>query len=272
MPAGATVIDETAAAQPSVPKSFFAGALTGQLLGSTPLKKGWNLLIPASVDSNVLNKTVNVCRRTPGSGTQASSNLYFANNPCGGTANQYTPVAGSTTAVPSATGVLSVIQNASSGAVETCLGNVDNVADATGGAYGFGVLGRENNPQPTVGGVVQDRGYRYVKLSGVAPGRAAVVSGDYDYVVEASMQWPASAAANAPSAEVLALLQFMRGQMGRAAILQGLDPDLQAGLAALPSTVPSGTAWADLDPVTQSYTSHTNRNAANSCSFVRMTK
>jgi hypothetical protein len=58
--------------------------------------------------------------------------------------------------------------------------------------------------------------------------------------------------------------------MGKASILQGLDPDLQNGLAALPSTV-SG-AWSDLDATTKSYTSHTNRISANSCAFVRMTK
>ncbi|WP_163596614.1 hypothetical protein, partial [Klebsiella pneumoniae] len=67
----------------------------------------------------------------------------------------------------------------------------------------------------------------------------------YDFAVEASMQWAKAGAANAPSADVLALLTNMRGQMGRAAILQGLDADLQQGLAALPSTFTG--AWADLD-------------------------
>lgn len=270
VPASASDIDESAAAQPSIPKTFIAGALTGQINGSSTSKKGWNLLIPASVDSNINNKRINVCRRTPGSGTQAASNLYFANNPCGGTANQYTPVAGTTSAVPSVLGSVTVQQGSSTGVVENCLAATEALSDSTGGGYAFGVLGRENNPQAVINGVPSEKGYRYVKLSGATPSRAALIAGEYDFVVEASMQWPKSGAANTPAADVLALLTKMRSEMGKASILQGLDPDLQNGLAALPSTV-SG-AWADLDATTKSYTSHTNRISANSCSFVRMTK
>lgn len=264
--ASATAIDESEAKQPSIPKSFIAGALTSQILGSAASKKGWNLLIPASVDSNINNKRVNVCRRTPGSGTQAASNLYFANNPCGGSLNQYNPTAGSTTATLAVTGSLTTKQNSSSGAVETCLADVEALADSTGGGYAFGVLGRENNPQANGG----DKGYRYVKLSGSTPSRAALISGEYDFAVESSMQWAKSGAVNAPAADVLALLSKMRSEMGKAAILQGLDADLQNGLAALPSTATG--AWADLDATTKSYTSHTNRTTGNSCAPVRMTK
>jgi hypothetical protein len=268
--ANATAIDESAAAQPSIPKTFIAGALTGQLLGSSATsKKGWNLLIPASVDSNINNKRINVCRRTPGSGTQAASNVYFANNPCGGL-NAFTPTAGTTTATLAVTGSITTLQNSSTGGVETCLGNVEALADSTGGGYAFGVLGRENNPQAVVNGVASEKGYRYVKLSGATPSRAALISGEYDFAVESSMQWAASGAANAPSSDVLALLTKLRSEMGKASILQGLDADLQNGLAAMPSTFTG--AWSDLDATTKSYTSHTNRISANSCSNVRMTK
>ncbi|MFG6489829.1 hypothetical protein ACG04R_24345 [Roseateles sp. BYS78W] len=266
----ATTIDESAAAQPSIPKTFIAGALTGQLLGSSSNKKGWNLLIPASVDANVNSKRINVCRRTPGSGTQAASNLYFANNPCGGSTNAFSVTAGTTTASLAVTGSLTTLQNSSTGAVQTCLKTVDNLVDAAGDGYAFGVMGRENNPLPSVNGVTQDLQYRFVKLSGATPSRAGLIAGDYDFAVEASMQWPKAGAANAPSANVLALLTKMRAEMGKASILQGLDTDLQQGLAALPSTV-SG-AWSDLDATTKSYTSHTGRISANSCAFVRMSK
>lgn len=264
--AGATDIDESAAAQPSLPKTFIAGALTGQMLGSSTTKKGWNLLIPASVDSNINNKRINVCRRTPGSGTQAASNVYFANNPCGGSASSYTPTVGSTSVTPAVLGSLTVQQGSSTQIVENCLGTTDALADGTGGGYAFGVLGRENNPLANGG----DKGYRYVKLSGATPTRAALISGEYDFAVESSMQWAKSGAANSPSADVLALLTKMRGEMGKAAVLQGLDADLQNGLAALPSTFTG--SWADLDAVAKSFTSHTNRTVANSCAPVRMTK
>lgn len=269
--ASATVIDESDAKQPSIPKSFVTGALTSQLLGSSSSKKGWNLLVPSTVDSNVDNKRVNVCRRTPGSGTQAASNLYFANNPCGGLASGYVPATGTTSAVPSVLGNLTVRQNSGSGDVESCLRTLDGLADSTGGGYALGILGRENNPLPkdASGNLIQDKGYRFVKLSGAAPTRAAAINGDYDFVVESTMQW-STTGANAPTADQLALLTKMRNEMGKASVLQRLDPDLQNGLIAPPSTFTG--AWVNLDAVTRSYTSHTNRASGNSCAPVRMTK
>ncbi|MFG6442137.1 hypothetical protein [Roseateles sp. LKC17W] len=270
--ASATVVDESEAKQPSLPKSFVAGALTSQLLGSSSTKKGWNLLIPATVDSNIDNKRINVCRRVPTSGTQAASNMFFANTPCGGAAGGYTPAAGTTTAVPSVLGNLTVQQGSSSSNVEGCLATTDGLADSTGGGYAFGVLGRENNPLPkdANGNLIQDKGYRFVKLSGATPSRAAVIMGEYDFVVESTMQWAKPGFANAPTAEQLALLTKMRTEMGKASVLQRLDADLQNGLVAPPSTFTG--AWANLDALTRSYTSHTARNSGNSCSPVRMTK
>lgn len=273
--ASATVIDESTAKQPSVPKSFVAGALTSQLFGSTPAKKGWNLLVPSSVDSNVDNKAINVCRRVPTSGTNAASNVYFLNNPCGGTANANTPTTGTTTATLTTLGGVVVRQNSGSGDVESCLASVNGLA---GDGYALGVLGRENNPTPTdkdgnrlknPDGSPIDRGYRFVKLSGAAPTRAAAINGDYDFVVESTMQW-SKVGANKPTAEQLTLLTKMRNEMGKAAVLQRLDPDLQNGLIAPPSSFTG--AWVNLDAVTRSYTAHTNRGAGNSCSPLRMTK
>ncbi len=264
----AGAINESDAATPSIPKSFITGALTGQLLGNSSSKKGWNLLIPASVDADVLTKRINVCRRTPGSGTQAASNVYFANNPCASGSSVYAPTAGTTTATLSVTGSATTKQGSSSQLVETCLADVDNLA---GQGYAMGVLGRENNPRPVVNGVQQDKLYRFVKISGAAPTRAAVISGDYDFVVESSFQWAKTGAANAPSADMLALLTKMRTEMGKASVLATLDPDLQNGLVATPATILSGS-WADLPAADKAFTAHTNRSTGNSCSPVRMTK
>jgi hypothetical protein len=266
--AGATAIDEDEAKQPSLPKSFVTGALTTQLFGSTTAKKGWNLVVPSSVDSNVDNKSVNVCRRVPTSGTQAASNVYFTNNPCGGTANAHTPAPGSLTATPTVLGGLVVRQNSGSGDVEACLRTLDNLS---GDGYALGVLGRENNPLPkdASGNLIEDKGYRFVKLSGAAPTRAAAINGDYDFVVESTMQW-SKVGANKPTAEQLTLLTKMRNEMGKASVLQRLDADLQNGLIAPPSSFTG--AWVNLDAVTRSYTSHTNRASGNSCAPLRMTK
>ena len=81
-----------------------------------------------------------VCRRTPGSGTQAVANLYYGNYPCDiGTANNppadrdastaWDPVARKFTVTPG-TGGLVVVENAASGDVRTCLDKA-----VTGGVY-----------------------------------------------------------------------------------------------------------------------------------------
>ncbi|MBT9493346.1 MAG: hypothetical protein IV107_13615 [Paucibacter sp.] len=263
--ASATVVDEDAAKQPSLPIPFVRGALTGQLLGNdATTKKGWNLVVPTSVDAAVNSKKINVCRRVAGSGTQAASNAYFANNPCGG-ADIYAPAnAGGSI---SATGALGVVAGSGTGNVETCLGTT--AENASGGAYALGVIGRENNPRPMVNGVQQDKGYRFVKLSGVAPERANVINGSYEFVVESTMQWTKSGA-NAPTGDKLTFLKLLRSNMGKATVLAGLDVDFQAGLAASPSTIVG--AWADLPPAVQAFTSHSARKAAASCTPVRMSK
>lgn len=255
----ATAIDEDAAKQPSLPIPFVRGALTGQLAGNdATFKKGWNLVIPGALD-----KKINVCRRTAGSGTQAASNVFFANNPC--SADGYVPsIAGGSI---SAVGSLGVVAGGSTGNVETCIGTT--AENASGTAYALGVIGRENNPRPTVNGVQQDKGYRFVKLNNVAPERANVVNGSYEFVVESTMQW-AKTGVNAPSGEKLDLLKLLRGNMGKATILAGLDVDFQAGLAASPSTIVG--AWADLPPAIQAFTSHSSRKAAASCTPIRMFK
>ncbi len=259
----ATAIDEDAAKQPSIPTTFVRGALTGQLLGSNATKKGWNLLIPASVEANINNKKINVCRRTAGSGTQAASNAFFANNPCGG-ATAYTPSNAGGGAI-SATGSLTVVAGAGTGNVETCLGTT--AENAAGGAFALGVIGRENNPRANGG----DKGYRFVKLSGVAPERAHVIDGSYEFVTESTMQW-AKTGANAPAGDKLEFLKNLRANIGKASVLAQLDPDLQAGLVATPDTIPAGTAWSDLPEAVRSFTSHTARSAARTCTPVRMTK
>lgn len=269
VPVSATAIDESADKQPSIPKAFVQGALTGGILGSGSGKNGWNLLIPTSVDAGILTKRVNVCRRNVGSGTQAASNAFFAYAGCSAT-NAQSVTAGGTALPTSATGTITTTQNSSSGAVEGCLGTT--VEGLSGDAYGLGVLGRENNPLPVdaQGNLIQDKGYRFVKLSGVAPTRANVISGDYEFVTESSMQWAKSSQSNAPTGQVLTLLSNMRNFMGKASILRGLDVDLREGLVAQPTTFTG--AWVDLPAADREYTSHSARKAANSCTFNRMVK
>lgn len=271
VPLTANGIDESATAQPSLPRAFIAGALTGQLLGSSASEKGWNLVIPFSVDSNISNKRINVCRRVPGSGAQAVSNIYFANNPCGAQ-NLYNPNIGTTGAIPSVTGSITTKQNLTTAHVENCLANVDSLEDDTGGAYAFGVLSRHNFGIYESNGELQERNFRFVKLSGASPTRESVNKGDYDFVFTSQMAWAKPGVANSPTAEILALLQKIRSEMGSAATLSQLQRTLSEGYLALPSTIPPGISWFRLNAVTQGFTAHSSRSTSNSCSVLRMNK
>ena len=92
------------------------------------------------VDSSLAAEDIVICRRTPGSGTQAVDNLYFGNYPCG---NANTPAerisvgdggawddATNTYTITPGSGIPAVIENFSSGDVRTCLDKA-----VTGGTY-----------------------------------------------------------------------------------------------------------------------------------------
>jgi len=94
----------------------------------------WN-----QVDSSLPADDIVVCRRVPGSGTQAVENLYFGNYPCSNTlvnvpadrdASGAWDNASNTFTVAPATGGLVVIENSTSGDVRNCLDKA-----VTGGSY-----------------------------------------------------------------------------------------------------------------------------------------
>ena len=107
-----------------------------------------------------------LCRRLTGSGTQAVANAYFLNNP---TAAAVQGGAGFATNADDSAGTPSAydVQEAvASSDVSTCMG---------GAGYRMGILSIEN-AAPTGGG--------YVAINGVAPTKANVRNGIYDYYSE----------------------------------------------------------------------------------------
>lgn len=166
VPAGATLIDESPTAQPSLSSDFVRAAMLGGLSASPITKRGWGLEIDESVDPTVTTKAFNVCRFRPGAGVQALMNLALAQN----APTQITAAsvllrqATSSTPVHAAQGSYIIDEQAHHGGVETCLGTtIENIP----GAYGVAVMAAENNPLAKG----QDRGYRFVKLDGRSPRR-----------------------------------------------------------------------------------------------------
>jgi len=286
--AGASLIDvpadqstwtaATIATIPSLPATFVRAMLTGQLFGGAANAgqlKGWNIVIPTSVDANSAIKTLNICRRTEGSGTQAASNAFFALNPCNNSAGGlYLPlgVSGSsgneTTTNATVTSAPILVQEGSSaGQVENCVGNdaqaaagLDNIA------YALGVLGREANPQR--GAVGSDLNYRYVKLDGVAPVRNEAKVGNYGFVYEASMQWNRTTVPAGSDRQLF--LSALRSGFGTPNALAAVDSDTQQGVM----TPPAGFAgpYASATGNAALFGSRVSRVAANSCAGLRMIK
>jgi hypothetical protein len=262
----AFVVDESPAKQPMLPVPFVRGALTGQLLGNDPsTKKGWNLVVSAQADAEVMSKKINVCRSGTGGAEQIALNAYFANNPCGG-GDLY--VASNTGGTIGANGSLAVISYGSGGErIGSCLGG--GVNNAAGIAYGLGVLALEHNPfEQMDGGVVVDKGYRFVKLNGAAPSRADAINGSYEFVYGSTLTW-AKTRANAPTSDKLEFLMDMRDKLVTTYTLAAIAPDRDGMLVS-----PHGYvgAWDNLWPKAKEFASHSRRKASASCSLVRMEK
>lgn len=261
---------------PSLPSQFVRGALTGSVIGGTPnanARRGWNIVIPASVDANATTKTMNICRRVEGSGTQATTNAFFAGNPCGNTnSSQYAPVgvngsSGNEPAVVATVtnGTPNLVQEASgAGGVENCMLEAEN---ATGGvdntAYAIGTLGREANPKRSN----NDLGYRYVRIDGAIPTRAEAKAGRYPYVYEATMQWNTAVVTDAGK---LAFLGTLRTGFGSPNALAAVDSDTQQGLMSPPASYAG--AYETATGNVALFGSRVSRFAGNSCAPLRVTK
>ncbi len=155
---------------------------------------------------------VNVCRRTNTSGTQATSDLFFVNTPCGinastpgdatpsyaakaiGTSYVTDPTTGATATTLNnfpgdATAAYHIVEASSTGNNKKCLStfndvlkNIDNVTYTVNDVYALGVLSLENSPSAT------DK-WAFVKLDGVSPTsdaqqRANILNGSYPLAVE----------------------------------------------------------------------------------------
>ena len=143
--------DQATAGIPSLSKSQYASLMT-QTSGF------WNTLLPNGTAHAALPLTLD--RRSGTSGTQASAELFFLENPCakGPVAGSATPVAGTAAgqSFVDGTDTLIVKQAASSDAV------LADAASAT--AYVIGVVSLEN-AQPA-------SSWKFVAIDGVHPGTA----------------------------------------------------------------------------------------------------
>lgn len=180
------------------------------------------------------NLTVKLCRRTAGSGTQATSNALFLYNPGSPSpADGARAPAGLADTGP--TGSLVVVENETTGQLRTCVSTV------AGGQGAIGFLGLENNAPS---------GWKYIGVDGVNPYDAAevaspadgtqdqiredlLISGAYSVWVESTIQKRDSI-----SGTKLAFHDLVAGNAGKPEITK-LLPGVISSCSALATTSPT---------------------------------
>lgn len=191
---GLTVGDYTVANQPSITKQQFTSILSQTGAYHTD----WTPFLGAAEPTATNN--MNLCRRVNTSGTQASMEVFFLNNPCSNASPTYGLVAAATAA--DTAGTFQVYEAPGTGDVKTCLNaHNQNLVNATVGAdgtaadeYAIGIMSLENNP----GGSDY---WHFVKLDGVTPtpdanNRQTVVDGQYNFAFESVFVYRNDAATN----------------------------------------------------------------------------
>jgi ABC-type phosphate transport system substrate-binding protein len=181
---------------PSLSSAQVNGLITGNikkwsqlLVNGIPLTQVAGVTPPADdfLGPTNVGPLVHVCRRVPGSGTQAQMNAVFANSPCAAGV-QPTALAGNTNPF-----LGPVIQeNSGSGDVTVCM--ADKLA---ANKWAVGVQSLEK---------VEPATFLFPKIDGVAPTLKNVAENKYKDWVETTIQWR-NAANSGPSGDTLAILQ-----------------------------------------------------------------
>lgn len=172
-----------AACQPSIRRADYTSLVTFD--GAT---KDAASLLQNPNDGTALT----LVRRTDSSGTQAASNIFFANNVCGleGKVGALA-LLGAADAAP---GVFDILEKSSTGDVKTALTGTNTAG------YALGVISLENVPTA----VATD--WKFVKIDGVSPNfsaagvtdaklRNAMASGSYQFQVEMTAMYRSTATA-----------------------------------------------------------------------------
>jgi hypothetical protein len=159
---------DSEACMPSLTRAEINGLLTGRISNFQRLLKADGTPIVAASSPR------QVCRRNNGSGTQATLNALIGSFPC--------DINAADTSIdivqPTATG--GAIQgNSDSAAVDNCL----NTFNGSANPYAIGVLSVEGR------NIDNSRGWRYIKIDGVAPTLRNIHAGDYYMWAQQSCQF-----------------------------------------------------------------------------------
>ena len=206
--------NESEDCMPSLSKSLVLSLLSGKVNDwSTVSVNG----TPLTTVAGVADTAVKVCRRTPGSGTQATINNVIMGLPCssGGTA----PATGNTPNITQGSGssdvanCLTAWNTGTSKEISTDLGTGKVTVNAAGQVgWALGPQGLEK----------ADPNFRFVKLDGVAPTAKNAHDGKYAMWSELTIQYRIDGA-NALSGGKLGFVNTLKNTIGRASNLKDLN-------------------------------------------------
>lgn len=189
---------ETRACMPSLTgteiRSIFTGSLGSWDKFTVTNASGAQVAMTSITGTNAASLSdhiIEICRRTPGSGTQASFGMVFLNAPCDPNAAPPIDYPGN----PPFLGGPVVADNSGSGDLVNCLSDYNDGTNVSGqNAGGTGGAAQTRwaiGLNFTTGGHNEKhaKNWRFIKVNGKAPTLQNVVAGDYEYYAEESFQW-----------------------------------------------------------------------------------
>jgi hypothetical protein len=230
------------ACQPSITRQQYASIVTNNAASKGHVD--FSFLTGASGASQV----VNLCRRVDTSGTQASSNVFFLDNPCAGDPDIGGLGSPATLANFDNTATFTINEGSTTGNAKTCL---------NGAGWNIGILSLENAPGAS-------DTWKFVKLNSVSPNEEANqnvsgIEGRYQFVME-SVLHSHPTITPAQSKQVLLGIAKRLGDAPTMPILRGLFivPQPAMGTAytyeGTPAKVGKGTrGYNSCSPMTESH-------------------
>lgn len=174
---------------------------------------------------------INIGRRTPGSGTQASANILFSNT-CSSSPDVPLVHANSDATGPGSSGILYVNEGAGTGNVIAFLNHADQ---AGAGTYALGYVGYENKPGAS-------DTWKFVKLDGATADIANTQNGSYQWAFENTYNYN-TAYYNANANHVKGFIDGMIAESQDPATISLLSPALQS--AVIPVSISTTTRNGD---------------------------
>lgn len=240
---------DTEACMPSMSKQLLASLFTGKVTQWNQIQVNGKPFTDAAVIPGITLPTpvvssgssfypVKVCRRTPGSGTQAAINNVILDTPCNG--GGLTPLTGNTSNVTQGSGssdTSNCLKAWNTGtqqviATDKSPGSVTVPSKAGDTGWAVGLMGLEK----------ADANFKFIKIDGVAPSLKNAHDGKYPLWAEATVQWRTDLT---PASKV-GFAQTFKNLVGSASTLANLNSLLPAPAYMALSTVTGQTPDAVL--------------------------